>query len=718
MAGQFIFYYIAIMVAITLLGWLVVYAWQHRTAPGAVSLAWFAMLGLWAALAEGLSVISPTPEQAAVWRNAREFGFVSLPVVWLTFSIDYSGRAAWLKARRLAALSLIPAISLIIVWTNSAHGLWTQAPITFIPVGATLIADKTTRQPGAWYMFYQAYVYILIGAGAVMLFQQALRQRNRLHRGQIALVGLGALLAAGLALASNAAWLPGIKIDLAIPALAAGGLLITLATFRYQFLDLSPVARDTLIDRLDDGMLVLDAQSRVVDLNPAMQAWLQQGYAAADRQLPAQLVGRLAVEVLSPWPNLVELCQALHNSQSEFSFNLRGVARYFDFRLSLVIDRRQRLVGRWIMLRDITLRKQAEIELQKLSRAVHYSPVSFVITDVTGAIEYVNLKFSDVTGYTFYEALGQNPRLLQSGQTPPEVYRDLWKTIQSGREWRGEFANRKKNGEIYWEDAVIAPIMTDLDEITHFVAVKEDITKRKQAEEALHQYTAELEASNAELDAFAHTVAHDLNNPLSMLMGFGELLEEHWEALAREDISDSLSRMAQTSRKMSRIVNELLLLASVRKMDEVNVDVLDMRAIVAETVERSADLVAATGAQIVVPETWPAALGYGSWVEEIWSNYVSNAIKYGGTPPRVVLGADRAGDKVRFWVRDNGAGLTADQQSRLFTEFTRLHSTRATGHGLGLSIVKRIADKLGGQVGVESEVGHGSLFYFTLPPHK
>ena len=191
------------------------------------------------------------------------------------------------------------------------------------------------------------------------------------------------------------------------------------------------------------------------------------------------------------------------------------------------------------MLRDITLRKQAEIELQKLSRAVHYSPVSFVITDATGAIEYVNLKFSDVTGYTFYEAMGQNPRILKSGQTPPEVYQDLWATILSGREWSGEFANRKKNGDLYWEDAIIAPIVTDLGEITHFVAVKEDITRRKLAEDALRQYTAELEASNAELDAFAHTVAHDLNNPLGVIMGFSDLLEENWETLAREDISES-----------------------------------------------------------------------------------------------------------------------------------------------------------------------------------
>jgi signal transduction histidine kinase len=140
-----------------------------------------------------------------------------------------------------------------------------------------------------------------------------------------------------------------------------------------------------------------------------------------------------------------------------------------------------------------------------------------------------------------------------------------------------------------------------------------------------------------------------------------------------------------------------------------------MRAIVAETLERFTDLLAATGAEILVPDSWPRAVGHAPWIEEIWSNYISNAIKYGGISPRVELGGDQTGDMIRFWVRDNGAGLTVEQQARLFTEFTRLHTQRIQGHGLGLSIVRRIAEKLGGQTGVESEVGRGSLFYFTLP---
>jgi two-component system sensor histidine kinase/response regulator len=120
-------------------------------------------------------------------------------------------------------------------------------------------------------------------------------------------------------------------------------------------------------------------------------------------------------------------------------------------------------------------------------------------------------------------------------------------------------------------------------------------------------------------------------------------------------------------------------------------------------------------AEILEPDTWPTALGYGPWVEEIWVNYISNGIKHGGQPPRVQLDATLVSNGcVRFWVRDNGHGLTREEQGQLFTPFTRLSQVRATGHGLGLSIVRRIVEKLGGEVGIESLVGDGSIFSFTL----
>jgi signal transduction histidine kinase len=158
-----------------------------------------------------------------------------------------------------------------------------------------------------------------------------------------------------------------------------------------------------------------------------------------------------------------------------------------------------------------------------------------------------------------------------------------------------------------------------------------------------------------------------------------------------------------------------LLLAGVRKA-EVQLEPLDMATIVAEAQNRLVGMIEDYQAKIVLPDTWPVANGYGPWVEEVWANYLSNAIKYGGQPPQVEVGANiEANNTVRFWVRDNGPGIKPEKQAQLFIPFERLGQTKIKGDGLGLSIVRRIVKKFGGQVGVESEPGQGSLFSFTLP---
>ena len=246
--------------------------------------------------------------------------------------------------------------------------------------------------------------------------------------------------------------------------------------------------------------------------------------------------------------------------------------------------------------------------------------------------------------------------------------------------------------------------------------LQREIAERKRAEEALRQYTVELEARNEELDAFAHTVAHDLKTPLGHIIGFAQVLEKDYSVLLQKELRSYLRTMVQSGRRMNNIIDELLLLAGVRKMEEVELGPLDMAGIVAEAQGRVAYLIEEHQAEIISPDTWPVALGYGPWVAEVWVNYLSNAIQYGGQPPRVELGATQQADgMVCFWVRDNGSGLTPEEQARLFTPFTRLDQVRAKGHGLGLSIVRRIVEKCGGQVGVESEVGQGSVFTFTLP---
>ncbi|MGC9395482.1 MAG: response regulator [Anaerolineae bacterium] len=278
--------------------------------------------------------------------------------------------------------------------------------------------------------------------------------------------------------------------------------------------------------------------------------------------------------------------------------------------------------------------------------------------------------------------------------------------------------------------------------------LQQEIVERKQAQAKLQTYTQELEGSNAELDAFAHTVAHDLRNPLTAIIGYAYLIEKQAIKQSPEKIVESAQQIVRGGHKMSDIINELLLLASVRKLESIPRQELDMGVIVNEVRARLERMIADTGATLIMPERWPVAVGYAPWIEEVWANYLGNALKYGGSPPRVELGwemvkvrapqeevetahspagIDNRGDDtwirispfrqmfVQFWAQDNGPGLTPEQQAQLFTQFTRLHQAHAGGHGLGLSIVRRIVTRLGGTVGVESAPGQGSRFYFTLP---
>ncbi len=248
--------------------------------------------------------------------------------------------------------------------------------------------------------------------------------------------------------------------------------------------------------------------------------------------------------------------------------------------------------------------------------------------------------------------------------------------------------------------------------------MRQEIAERKLVEEALRHHTEELESQNAELSAFAHTVAHDLKNPLTTLVGYAEMLEQSLTTLPADVISEGMEAITRHGRRMGAIIDDLLLLASVRQVDDIVKEPLDMARIVAQAQDRLYLEIRERQGLIESPDQWPEALGYGPWVEAVWANYISNALKYGGQPPLVQLGAGPATNGwVRFWVRDNGPGLTPEEQRRLFTPFERLHQARAEGHGLGLSIVQRIVQKLGGCVGIEStgQPGDGSLFYFTLP---
>lgn len=261
-------------------------------------------------------------------------------------------------------------------------------------------------------------------------------------------------------------------------------------------------------------------------------------------------------------------------------------------------------------------------------------------------------------------------------------------------------------------------VKSDLDKGT-IICTIEHVLKQRQLREELAEKTAELQSRNAELDTFAHTIAHQVKGSLSQIIGYTEYAQSTYGNELEEELCTILERILQSGHKINNIMSEVSLLASVRSHDQVNGNPLEMDRVVSEACKRLRLQINESQGKITIPETWPVAKGHGPWIEEVWVNYISNGLKYGGQPPHLKLGATPLADgMIRFWIKDNGTGISAADQSRLFTPYTRLlHQHRVRGEGLGLSIVRRIIEKSGGSVGVESKVGAGSTFWFTLPAY-
>ena len=398
-----------------------------------------------------------------------------------------------------------------------------------------------------------------------------------------------------------------------------------------------------------------------------------------------------------------------------------GISRYLlkpiDHRL--LFEAVEECFGRLSLERQV--KKQNEY-IRRLSRAIEQSPSVVVITDVQGSIEYVNPKFTELTGYMFEEAVGQNARILKTDETSPEQFEQLWTNIAAGREWRGEFVNRKKNGELYHEAASISPLLNEEGNITHFIGVKEDITERKRHEQEIEMLNtglahraAELEDLNKDLDLFSLAVSHDLRSPLTGIHTSCQVLQELYADKLDVQGNKFIRYIRQETVRMDKLIDTLLNFFRLNKQGfesrEIDLSLMAHK-IVQELQRGEPQRRVKFGIQEKVKGN-----GDHDLLRLVLSNLMGNAWKFTGgkEPAQVEFGMTEIEGKQTYFVRDNGVGFDGRQAGKIFDAFQRLHGQHEfEGHGIGLAVVQRIIKRHGGQVWAEGETGKGATIFFTL----
>ena len=401
-------------------------------------------------------------------------------------------------------------------------------------------------------------------------------------------------------------------------------------------------------------------------------------------------------------------------------------------------DHEGRVIGLFGISRDITERKANEAQLRQLSQALHQSTENIVITNMKAEIEYVNDSFLSATGYSREEVIGHNPRILHSGRTPPETYAAMWAAMAQGLPWKGEFHNRRKDGTEYIEFAIISPLRQPDGTISHYVAVKEDITEKKHLgdeldryrlhlEELVAQRTAELsaarqqaESANRAKSAFLANMSHEIRTPMNAIIGLNHLIRRAGVAPAQ---SLRLDKIDHASRHLLSIINDILDLSKI-EAGHLQLEHTDFH--LAAILDNVDSLIGESARQKGLHTTVDARdvplwlHGDPTRLRQALLNFAANAIKFtdqGTIALRAKLLEDNAqGLLVRFEVQDSGMGVAPAQMVCLFQAFEQADASTTRKHGgtgLGLAITRRLAQLMGGDAGASSTPGVGSTFWFT-----
>lgn len=788
-------------------------SWQRRHTRGARPFSGMVLaVAIWSFTA-AMELLVADISQKIFWGKLQYFGIVSLPVLWFLFAQEYSQvgeRPSHIRKSCLALLWTIPIITLILALTNEFHGLiWSSiAPVPGIS------KPFIFYEHGLWFWVFAAYGYLTLMAGTLILIFGAARFPPNYRRQTIML-----LVGAAIPWIANIAYLRGmtawVGIDLTPIAFCLTSVIYAYQVFRFQLFKLVPIAQDVIVENMGEGIIVLDAQSRVIYINPAAQKFLKVG----------NVVGEASHDVLPAQLDLLRQDETSSHQTMELQSEDKRIG-YIDCNIKFLYDHRSRTNGKIITLRDITeqkreeerfrllidsmpdgilvinqhgvivmasqraekmlgyqagelnhqplriivpdnynssiemasaylrnpdglenvhgyevpalcktgdslpvqivlrkldnpdeplilamlrdlsLQKATEEQLNQQSVALASAGSTILVTNREGRITWVNPFFTQVTGYTAEEAIGKKPSILKSGLHDDKFYADLWQTILAGKNWHGEVTNRRKDGSLFTEEATIAPVRNYQGEITHFIAIKQDITKRK-----------ELEKMRDEL---MQTIVHDLRNPLTSILFALDMIKDLPETLRLPpEMASMLAISRDNSWRMLGMVNAML---DFSKLESGKMSLQREPVTLAELVEQSfrfqSQLAARRELLLLndVPYDLPGLLVDRTLISRVLQNLIDNAIKYAPQGSNIIIRAwlDKSRGAVLVSVHDDGPGIPNELRSELFQKFAASTSARG-GTGLGLAFCRLAIEAHKGEIWVESDESQGTTFIFTLP---
>jgi PAS domain S-box-containing protein len=367
------------------------------------------------------------------------------------------------------------------------------------------------------------------------------------------------------------------------------------------------------------------------------------------------------------------------------------------------------------MLRTTMERETALLEQLRIFEHTFYSAGDAInIADLDDNLILVNPAFCKMYGYEAHDVIGKKSSLLWSPTNPPELVSTILpSTLESS--WSGELYNKRSDGTEFPVHLMTSAIKDREGKVIALVGIARDVSYRLHIEDELRRYNADLQARNEELDTFSRAVAHDLKSPIGTVLNFAELLRQDYADVLSKEVMSHVMNICWGAGKTLGIIDELLLLAGLRRR-LLEIQPVDMQTIVNNVLRRLDVMITRHHAEVHVSVDLPVAKGYAPWIEEAFANYVSNAVKYGGHPPVILIGGELVDrGMVRFWVRDNGPGVDTAHIDKLFLPFVRVGDLKVEGDGLGLSIVRDIIHRFGGEVGARSLSTGGSEFFFTLP---